>query len=474
MTTRAGLPVLLLVLCACDSCNSRNPPPSPTSSATSFDTNLVKFVTYQEDGVPPGVMVAGLYQGCVLTPPVLYRLTLLGQQKPVAFNELVGRLPQRVSYADTFKAVEYTCEGAKVTVVYRRGPPDPTHGDVSGSAYFVLALPPHLAPGKYTVEVRCAEDASRITPLSCEFTVPASLPKPTPTVLERITLTEKDNGKMVRAFVGQEILLRIKDSIQGKQEFWLEGGGSGPGGPVEMLDSGHYELNAAPGQEPRPGYFVEKYLAASPGRSSVERGWSVKGALAAQQEFRADFEVLDRPAARTAARARTGGPWGETVNGVRARLVCDQTRFIVGENIPARLDIECVRGYPEGFKTSTLRSEINFLCGKEYKTVHIPVGSYLYMQEGTTFSTEMDLREVFSPVTPGPTTKGPPRKRSPAETLSLVKPGLYTVTANQLNDLPYLADEWTGQLRTPPVTIEVLADTPENRKALQGGLGSRR
>lgn len=473
MTTRGGLPVLFLALCVCVSCSSRNPPSSPAPSATSFDTNLVRFVTYREDGMPPGVMVAGLYQGSALTPPVLYRLTLFGQQKAVAFNKLVGRLPQQVSYENTFKAVEYKCEGAKVTVVYRRGPPDPTHGDVSGSAYFALTLPPHLAPGQYTVEVRCADDASRIAPLSCEFTVPASLPKPTPTVLKRITLTEKDNGKLVRPFVGQEILLRIKDSVQGKQESWLEGGGSGPGGPVEMLDSEHYELNAAPGQEPRPGYFVERYLAASPGRCSVQRGWSIKGALAAQQEFQVDFEVLDWPSAREAATAKPGGPWGETVNGARARLVCDQTRFIVGERIPARLDIECVRGYPEGFKTSTLRSEIRFLCGKESKTVHIPVGSYLYLQEGTTFSAEMDLREVFSPVTPGPATKGPPRKRSPAETFSLAKPGLYTVIADQLNDLPYLADEWTGHLRTPPVTIEVLADTPENRELLKQGRGTR-
>lgn len=473
MTTRAGLLVLLLALCACDSCNSRNPPSSATSSTTFFDTALVRFVTYNEDGMKPGVMVAGPYEGSALTPPVLYRLTLLGQQKPVAFNELVGRLPRQVSYADTFEAVEYKSEGARLTVVYRRGPPNPSHGDVRGSAYFVVTLPPHFAPGQYFVEVRCADEAARIAPLSCEFTVPASLPKPTPTVLERITLTEKDNGKTVRAFVGQEILLKIKDSIQGKEEYWLEGGGSGPGGPVELLDWGQYELNAAPGQEPRPGYFIERYLAASPGRSSSERGWSVKGAIAAQQEFRIDFEVLDWPAASAALAAKHGGPWGETANGVRARLVCDRTRFIAGEKIPARLDIECVRGYPEGFKTSTLRTEISFLCGKEFKRVHIPVGSYLYLQEGTAYSTELDLSEVFSPATPGPATKGPPRKPSPAETFSLAKPGLYTVIADQLNDQPYLADEWTGHLRTPPVTIEVLADTPENRKLLKHGGDNR-
>ena len=140
--------------------------------------------------------------------------------------------------------------------------------------------------------------------------------------------------------------------------------------------------------------------------------------------------------------------WGKTVNGLRARLVCQRKLFLVGKPIRVRLDIECVRGHPKGRKGCQLFPHVSFHMGKEGKRVKLPITNRLFILQGKVYSRHFDV----------------------AKLLSIERPGRYVLTAGHDNHGVKDIGDWTGDVRSPSLVIEVLADTPTNRKLVERGI----
>ena len=149
--------------------------------------------------------------------------------------------------------------------------------------------------------------------------------------------------------------------------------------------------------------------------------------------------------------------WGATVNGLRARLVCEQTRFVVGQPVPARLEIECVEGYVEGYAGYHQRSQLFphvdvwWDAGPDWGkrplrgvTVKLPIENRLIIRQGETFKHEFDLAKV----------------------LSIKAPDRYRVMAGHDNAGSKDIGDWTGDVRSEAIQFDVLADRPENRQIL--------
>jgi len=463
--TRAGLAFLILcaVLVAASAARAEAPPAAPAAETPAeprpagqpdnvpahmdLGAEKIRFEVQLEDDLRPGALVAGRYTGSDLTLQVLYRLTLRDPRGPSAETQLVGRLAVCLLYCKTYEPVEYKRKGSKFLVSYRRGKPNPSHGEVPASVYFVADLPPGLPPGTYCLEMRCLDEAEAIQPLIQPFVVLPEGSRPAPAALEPVILTEKDNGRTVRASVGQEIRILLKDEIG----FWKQDGrfgGSGSYGTVlKSLDSPHpYLPEIEPGQRRQgPGTFVEKYLAQSPGRGDLLitkwiRSIGTPGVPDPVQHFRATVEVAEDFAGRFVSPAVEGSQgWGAAINGVRMRLVPERARYAAGELISASLEIECLKGYPDGFTFSRLRrSSTGLRVGTERLNLSFPPNEPLFIQEHTVYRRPLLLSEVAAMQTPG----------------------TYVIKADHWLDSPYLPDEWTGKIEAPPVTIEVVLAAP--------------
>ncbi|HUX03233.1 MAG TPA: hypothetical protein VMY35_19905, partial [Phycisphaerae bacterium] len=307
-------------------------------------------------------------------------------------------------------------------------------------------LPPDLPPGTYCLEMRCLDEAEAIQPLIQPFVVLPEGSRPAPAALDPVILTEKDNGRTVRAGVGQEIRILLKDEIG----FWKQdgrfGGGGSCGAVLKSLDAPHpYLPEIEPGQGHKgPGTFVEKYLAQSPGRTDLHiRRWiwqRISGAPDSVQDFRATVEVAEDFAGQFVSPAvKDSQRWGTAVNGVRMRLVPERARYAAGELISASLEIECLKGYPDGFTFSRLRrSSTGLRVDTERLNLSFPPNEPLFIQEHTVYRRPLLLSEVAAMQTPG----------------------TYVIKADHWLDSPYLPDEWTGKIEALPVTIEVVPADP--------------
>ena len=405
----------------------------------------IRFEVQPEDDLRPGALVAGRYTGSDLTLQVLYRLTLRDSRGPSAETQLVGRLAACPLYCTTYEPVEYARQGSKFLASYRRGKPNLSHGEVPASVYFAADLPPDLPPGTYGLEMRCLNEAETIPPLIQPFVVPPEGSRQATAALEPVILTEKDNGRTVRASVGQEIHVLLKDEIGYWKQDGRFGGGGSHGAILKSLDPPHpYLPEIEPGQVRKgPGTFVEEYLAQSPGRADLQiRRWiwqRMSGAPDSIQDFRATVEVAEDFASRFVSPTVEGSQgWGAAVNGVRMRLVPERTRYAAGEPISASLEFECLKGYPDGFTFCILRRGVGLRVGAEGLSLDFPPNEPLFIQEHTVYRRPLFLAEVAAMQTPD----------------------TYVIKADHSLDSPYLPDEWTGKIEATPVTIEVVPAAP--------------
>jgi len=461
--TRAGMAFLVLcaVLVAASAARAEAPPAAPAASTPAeprpagqpdnvpahmdLGAEKIRFEVQPEDDLRPGALVAGRYTGSDLTLQVLYRLTLRDPRGPSAETQLVGRLAACPLYCTTYEPVEYKRKGSKFLVSYRRGKPNPSHGEVPASVYFVADLPPGLPPGTYCLEMCCLDETEEIEPLIQPFVVPPEGSRQVTAAFEPVILTEKDNGRTVRVRVGQEIHVLLNDEIG----YWKEDGRCGGGGAygtiLKSLDSPNYYLpEIEPGQVRKgPGTFVEEYLAQSPGRADLQiRRWiwqRMSGAPDSIQDFRATVEVAEDFASRFVSPTIEGFQgWGAAVNGVRMRLVPERTRYAAGEPISASLEFECLKGYPDGFTFCILRRGVGLRVGAEGLSLDFPPNEPLFIQEHTVYRRPLFLAEVAAMQTPD----------------------TYVIKADHWLETPYLPDEWTGKIEAPPVTIEVVPAAP--------------
>jgi len=147
------------------------------------------------------------------------------------------------------------------------------------------------------------------------------------------------------------------------------------------------------------------------------------------------------------AEAALASPWSEEVNGLRARLVPAYGRrlFIAGEPMPVRLDIECV-GTEEGHDGAQLFPHVCFWLDGRPERIPLPVENRVKILKGKIYSRHFDLKEIFA---------------------EIEKPGKYALAGGHSNDLVTDIGDWTGDLRSWRIMIEVLPDTKANRRRVE-------
>ena len=418
-------------------------PARPPANPADLGPTNVTIAVEDEDDLLPGVCPIPASPDAPAN--LLYRLALKEPQAVRAIR-LVGRLPGTPVYCATFVAAVYQQDGSKFLVSYRRGRDNTSRGTVRGTAYFLANLP-RLAAGKYTIEFRCLDAADALPTLEGEFVVPTGSAKSVLTVPAPLALTEKDNGRIVQAKVGQEIQVRLADEIG----YWRQDGEFGGGGGGNLISREEiYSPEVPPGRErTEPGMFVRTYMAHQPGRFQQTQTLWIRhrgsGQADTRQEFAMTVEVAEDFANPYVCRTDgSSSGWGPIGNGLRIRIVSDGPKFIAGQPIRARLELECVKGYPEGRTSCQLNRWLYLNLGKETRLLIVPPNMPLSIQQGTVYSRPVLLSDLFP----------------------MNSPGKFSFSMRHIRDGGYLPDDWTGSVHSQPTEIEVLADTPENRRAL--------
>ena len=146
------------------------------------------------------------------------------------------------------------------------------------------------------------------------------------------------------------------------------------------------------------------------------------------------FPYLGKPP-QTAETAHQSD-WSKPAAGLRARLSTAKAAYSVGEAIEGVVELQCVEDEPkESVGGCQLFPHLVFRCGDESMRVSLPIPNRLRIPKGMTYTGRFKLSHL----------------------LAMDKLGRYTVQAGHSNFVSTDIGDWSGEVLSPPLSIELVA-----------------